>query len=78
MMGNFINYPIMGWFGGGWIMMILFWLLIILAAATLFKWLADQNQDGAKNKTALEILRERYAKGEINKKEFMEKKKDLI
>jgi len=64
----------MGWFGGG-IMMILFWA----AAIYFIVWLVRGNKmNGADNKKALEILKERYAKGEIEKKEFEEKKRDLI
>lgn len=79
MMGNFFNYPMMGWFGGGWIFMALFWVLAIGAGAILIKWLAgqSQNEEGGDG-SALAILKERYAKGEISKKEFMEKKKDLL
>jgi len=69
-----------GMMGWGWILMIIFWALVIIGVIFLIMWLAGRSQTnrGRGPDSALEILRERYAKGEINKEEFEQKKRDLM
>lgn len=68
-----------GWGGGfGGIFMILLWVLIIVGIIYLVKLVAGGTKTEKKREDALEILKKRYARGEISKEEFEEKKKDLI
>jgi len=64
------------WFGGGF--MWIFWLLFIIAFIWGAKILASSGKNSSGNqKSALDILNDRYAKGEIDQKEFEQKRKDL-
>ena len=56
--------------------MLVFWALVIVALVLGVRWLATQGRE-PRSDTALEILRQRYARGEINKEEFDAKKRDL-
>ena len=69
--------PMYGWGLGGGFMMIVFWVLIVLLVVWAVREFSGKSA-ASSNSSALDILQERYAKGEIDKKEFEEKKKDLI
>ena len=72
----------------GLIFMGIFWILIIWFVVALISSLASgrhhyhghhmMSHSMMGYNSALRILEERYAKGEINKAEFEEKKKDLM
>jgi len=64
----------MGW-GWGWIITLIVLAVIIFLVVRF----AYQNKQSGRseNKTPYDILKERYARGEIDKKEFDERKKDL-
>jgi len=66
-----------GWGLGMMFMMLLFWGLIIVGLVLGIRWLIGQAKE-TRSDSALEILRQRYARGEINKEEFEAKKKDLL
>lgn len=64
----------MGW--GGWIIGLLVLILIIWLVV---RTTSQNNSDNspAPKKSPMDILKERYARGEIDKAEFEERKKDL-
>ena len=71
----------MSWMWGAWglgmmVMMLVFWGLVITGIVLAIRWLAGQGERSRSDR-ALEILRERYARGEINKEEFDAKRRDL-
>ena len=74
----------MGWgYGRGWfgtILMAVFWIVLIAGIIFLLRWLwvlIGKKGRGTSEESPLETLKRRYAKGEINKEEFDQKKKDL-
>ena len=67
----------MGFLNGG-IMMIIFWVLFAFLVIWIVREIKNSSsQSKSSDSRALDILKERYVKGEIDKKEFEEKKKDL-
>ena len=64
-----------GYGGGG---MWIFWILIIIVLVWFVAFTTRRNNDSSGNeKSALDILKERYARGEIDREEFEQKRKDL-
>jgi putative membrane protein len=72
-----------GWGGmmvGGGVLMIAFWVVVILLIVLLVRWLgvsAATHHPEQARPTALDILRERYARGEIDKEEYEQRRRTL-
>ena len=60
-------------FGFGPILMIVFWVVLIYIVISIFR---NSGHFHGKN-NAMDILKERYVKGEITKEQFESMKKDL-
>jgi putative membrane protein len=74
-MGNWGHMMTYG-YGGGFM-----WLIVlVLVGVVIYFWFQvskSKGSDGSIIETPLDILKKRYAKGEIDKEEFDRKKKDL-
>ena len=77
--------PHMMWWGGGWygmifgpLFMMLMLAVVIAAVVFLVRWAGGQGLAAAPpHRTALDILKERFARGEIDKDEFEERRRVL-
>lgn len=76
-MGGFEH---IGW-GGGFLMMVFWTVFVITILIWIFKTVQNRSNrrtfSGLKNETSLDILKKRYARGEISKEEYDKIKKDL-
>jgi putative membrane protein len=68
------GWPMMHYGYGGWFM----WLILVIAAAIAFYlFIVQAKKGGNVRETPLEMLKKRYAKGEITKEEFDRMKREL-
>ncbi len=79
--------PDNGWWGGFWIFPVIMCIIMMIfffrrSGRRGFRppWMQDSDthhRESTESETALDILKKRYAKGEISKEEFEEMKRDL-
>lgn len=69
-----------GWGGFGMGLMIIFWLLVLGLVGTLIWFLirkGNQSSSNSSDKSSLEILKKRYARGEIEEDQYRRMKKEI-
>lgn len=81
------DQPWMWHWGGMWIFPMIMFVVMIIFIFLIFgsrgwrpPWWepGGHNKQGGETESALEILKKRYAKGEITKEEFEQMKKDIL
>ena len=78
--GGWSVHPIWGlsgpWHLGIMLLMLAFWGVVIAGVVVSIRWLGRRGKRSQPD-PALEILRQRYARGDISKDDFEAKKRDL-
>ena len=78
--------PHMMWWGGGWygmifgpLIMILVLAVVIAAVVLVVRWAGGPwpGAVGQRERSPLDLLKERYARGEIDREEYMRRRADL-
>ncbi len=79
MMGPYWNGGGWWWMAGGWLTMVLFWALVVVGIVALVRFVATRSATPhvSGSETPLEILRRRYAAGELTKEQFEQMKRDV-
>jgi putative membrane protein len=71
----------MGWgWGGMWLgplFMIALLALLIAGIVVLVRWMGGGGEGGGRVRTARDVLDERYARGEIDREEYLRRREDM-
>ena len=74
--GYGVGFGVLSAIGG--LLHLIFWIIVIMIIIRVIRGRKGGDWRMFRHSHPLDILKERYAKGEIDKAEFEEKKKDLI
>ncbi len=67
-----------GWgMGFGWAFMVLFWIIVIAVIVFIVKAVTGGEKSRREEESAVDILKKRYARGEISKEDFDRMRDDL-
>ncbi len=76
-MWNGMGFGNWGWGGGMGLGMVLFWAAFIAVIVMVVRAVGNDATGSKGDKTPLQILKQRYARGDIGKDEFEQKQRDL-
>ena len=65
-----------GMMGFGWLLMLVFWGALAVGVVLVVRWFLSQ-QPRRRDEMPLEILKRRYAAGEISREEYERMRRDL-
>jgi putative membrane protein len=66
-----------GVMGFGGFFVLIFWIVLILVAVALLKWLFVKTNNHPRELSAMEILNQRFAAGDLSEEEYLRMKKRI-